>query len=250
MIQTLKDKSKLLILRIFTALARDMNVLAQAGPSLVIAPHPDDESLGCGGVIARLRKAGRDIRILVVTDGSASGKSAVISAEQIVAERRAETESAVFALGVTRENLVFLNFRDQHSHEQPDALDAALSDQLREYSPRQIFSPYAVDRHPDHRAIAASVDRLCHAGVIACPVYEYPIWYWSYTAIRELLNPATFMRLRRVAIGEFLKPKQTAVAAHKSQYEAPTNEEGWFTFPSGFLPLFFTPYEIFFEKRR
>ena len=50
----------------------DLVALARSSPALVVAPHPDDESLGCGGLLARLGDAGVDVRAILVTDGAAS----------------------------------------------------------------------------------------------------------------------------------------------------------------------------------
>ena len=47
------------------------------GKTLVVAPHPDDESLGCGGAIALLRKFGREVSVLTMSDGTLSHPNSV-----------------------------------------------------------------------------------------------------------------------------------------------------------------------------
>ena len=230
------------------ACARDLDVTGEAGPSLVLAPHPDDESLGCGATIARLRSRGQRVHIVIVTDGAACGRSSVIGPKEIAAIRRKETQNAAAALGVPPEDVIFFQFPDQHAGEQAQAIEAALGEEINRVKPRQIFSPYGVDAHPDHRVVAAAIDRLFQKGLVACPVYEYPIWFWPYGAVSHLIQPHKLMRLRRVQAQDFLVPKKVAIAAHRSQNVALTDEAGWFTLPERFVQRCLSPFELFFEK--
>jgi len=248
MTSAIKERAKNVLHKLFTFCARDLDLAAASGPSLVIAPHPDDESLGCGASIAQLRARGERVRIVIVTDGAAAGQSAIIGPEKLSSLRHKEAEQAAGALGLADGDLIFLQFPDAHTQEQEAAIEAALCEQIRSLNPKRIFSPYGVDGHLDHRVIAAAIDRLDAKGIIACPVYEYPIWFWSAHAVGHLLQPHKLTRLRRVAAGTFLAAKKTAIAAHQSQFQAPTDEAGWFSFPPGFLSRFLTPFELFFEK--
>jgi LmbE family N-acetylglucosaminyl deacetylase len=234
----------------FFCCARDLNVADAPGPTLVIAPHPDDETLGCGATIARLCAAGKKVHIAIVMDGAAAGHSVIITPEQLAIRRRAEALDATAVLGVPGEDVVFLAFPDGAATAHGGGIETALGEQTRAVAPGQIFSPYGVDGHPDHRAVAAAVDRLHRSGVINCPVYEYPVWFWPSGALGHLLQPWKLMRLRRAAAGSYLVSKKKAIAAHRSQHKALTDEVGWFTFGPGFLKRFLIPYELFFEKQR
>src|ERR1700722_2577564 len=75
---------------IFFLLARDATSLAAAGPFLVIAPHPDDESLGCGSFIARARRLGQRVRIIVVTDGRGAVVASQMTPDDLAVLRRNE----------------------------------------------------------------------------------------------------------------------------------------------------------------
>jgi LmbE family N-acetylglucosaminyl deacetylase len=237
-----------LIQSFFVACAKDLDITKDEGPSLVIAPHPDDESLGCGATIARLRSRGERVHIVIVTDGAASGRSAVIGPETLAAIRRRETGNAAQELGVPLENVNFLDFPDSRTIEAASAIEATLGEQICALMPRRIFSPYGSDDHPDHQVIAAAIDRLCRGGIITCPVYEYPIWFWSNRALGHIFQLQKLKALRRIPAKEFLAPKKAAIAAHRSQNVALTDESGWFTLPKSFLARFLTPFELFFEK--
>lgn len=248
MMSALKDRVNALVQSFLLACAKDVDFAKEKGPSLVIAPHSDDESLGCGAAIARLRSCGQPVHIIIVTDGAASGMSVLIGPEKLSAMRRQETENAAKELGVPSEDLVFLGFHDSKTEEAASAIEAALGKQIQALAPCRIFSPYGIDGHLDHQVIAAAVDRLFRRGVITCEIYEYPIWFWSYRALIHTIQPWKLIRLRRVPTQDFLAQKKAAIAAHRSQNVAPTDEAGWFTLQESFIARFLRPFELFFEK--
>ncbi|HUY67875.1 MAG TPA: PIG-L deacetylase family protein [Alphaproteobacteria bacterium] len=232
----------------FESRAQDLDILTAPAPALVIAPHPDDETLGCGAAIARLRAAGRRVVILIVTDGAASGHSAIVTPTELAVRRRREALEAAFALGVPAEDVMFLEFPDGAAATHGKAIEMALGEKIAALAPGQIFAPYGIDGNPDHRAVAAAIERLCHAGRVPCPVYEYPIWFWTAAALGHLFRWCRMQHLGRVAAGAFLDAKKAAMQAHRSQYEAPTGEPGWFLFTPRTLARFFRPYELFFAR--
>ena len=109
-------------LHVFYACARDIDVEAETGPCLIIAPHPDDEILGCGAVIQRARNAGRFVYVVIVTDGSASSRSSIIQPNELAALRREEACEACGILGVEAGNIVFLSFSDGQASAQIDGI--------------------------------------------------------------------------------------------------------------------------------
>jgi LmbE family N-acetylglucosaminyl deacetylase len=247
-LSVLKDRANTLVQGFFLAFAKDLDIAKDQGSSLVIAPHPDDESLGCGATIARLRSCGNRVHIIIVTDGAASGRSAIIGPKKLAAIRRLETLEAANELGVPPQDVLFLEFPDSHTQEAASAIEAALAEQICALMPQRIFSPHGIDGHRDHRVIAAAIDRLFRRGTIACQVYEYPIWFWSYRALAHLFQPQTLILLRRVATQGFLAAKKAAIAAHCSQNVALTEEAGWFTLQDRFVARLLVSFELFFEK--
>src|SRR6185437_8969291 len=83
------------------------------GPALLLAPHPDDETLGGGGLIAECCALGRELHVLVVTDGTGShAGSRAWRAERLLALREQEARQAVGELGLAAERIGFLGLRD------------------------------------------------------------------------------------------------------------------------------------------
>lgn len=247
-----------IIQRIFFICAKDINDM-DSKSCLVIAPHADDETLGCAAVILKARKAGQPVRIVIVTDGRFSAQSSIMTPDEIAALRREEAPRACAVLGVTSENIVFLPFTDCEAEEDKEKISSALLQQIKDFAPQHIFSPYGVDLHPDHQTIAAVVNNLVKSGNITCPVYQYPIWFWNFTAwslklaslpkilIQFLKHPCRSLCLRRVSAQDYLDLKKAALAEYRSQCENLTGETGWRLLPQVFLKKFFVPYELFFE---
>lgn len=232
--------------------------------ALVIAPHPDDETLGCGATIARKIAAKRRVNVVVCSDGRNSHRSAMIPPNDLAQIREVECTEACTTLGVQREDIEFLRFEDGHLSHRMDDMFHELADAVAACQPDEIYSPSPIDRNPDHRAIAAVMDELIRRGVVTCPVLEYPIWFWTARAwakdahgsplavIPTLLMPsraASLLRPVGVSTDGYLDLKREALEKHKSQVTNLTGEPGWATLPAAFLTNFFLSAELFFTGR-
>jgi len=215
---------------------------------LVIAPHADDETLGCGATIARARRAGRRVVVAIVSDGSQSVISAAITPRQLADLRIAEAVAAVAILGVDRGDVVFLGFPDTALEQNQRAIAEVLRHRIGELQPAEIFSPYGIDGHRDHRAVAAALTTLFEAGALTCPVYEYPVWFWPRRAMRHLAMPATLRRLRKVSTAGLLDRKRQAMDAYRSQRENFTGEPAAWFLTETVMRDFFQPEELFFQR--
>ena len=112
------------------------------GPYLVLAPHPDDETMGMGGTIALAAKAGTSVTVVIVTDGSAGGDAET---------RKAEAQKAAGILGV--DHIVFGGVRDRNVAGSGFIMER-LPELVKKYGPGSIFIPSFLEYHPDHRAVA------------------------------------------------------------------------------------------------
>jgi LmbE family N-acetylglucosaminyl deacetylase len=146
-------------------------VVPDARRALVLAPHPDDETLGCGGTIALLTRSGTDVRVAFATDGGASVGGG-LGRTALQATRRAEAQRACALLGTPPPS--FLNFADSTLATEVDALAARLAELLALHRPELVFVPWALDAHHDHRALAAALARCDLRGVRQ--VWGYEVW--------------------------------------------------------------------------
>lgn len=126
--------------------------------TLVLAPHPDDEALGCGGLLARLRAAGRtQVRVVFLTDGS-GGVEPVDDRRAYAARRRAEAARAAVPLGIGE--ITHLDFSDGHLESYLPELSEALRELLAAAPPDLLLVPSPAELSADHRAAFAALHRL------------------------------------------------------------------------------------------
>lgn len=124
------------------------NVLFSCNRLLVLAPHPDDESLGCGGTIAQCIRMGKDVCVVVISKGDAVN----VKIDNIVDVRKEESRKACEILGVKK--LSFLDFPDTALNKYHDEIKRRIGDVIRTYDPDIVFSPSPMDGHDDHVAVS------------------------------------------------------------------------------------------------
>lgn len=178
---------------------------------VVVAPHPDDEVLAAGGMLALAAEIGRDIALVAVTDGSASHPdSRLWSRERLAAERPRETHAALATLGVHPQTHVRLSLPDGGLAGQEAALAQRLQAVLR---PRDVvFTTWQLDGHPDHEATGratASAARQAGARCLQAPVWA---WHWArpgderlpWHRARRLRLPASVVCRKKAAVCAFI----------------------------------------------
>jgi N-acetylglucosamine malate deacetylase 1 len=144
---------------------------------LVVAPHPDDESIGVGGTLALHGIRGDRVTVAFLTSGELGmGNTPAYEASCI---REGEAGHAAAVLGVGR--LEFLRGRDWFLGDDPGDLVPRLVDLLREEVPGRLYLPHPNDWHPDHKAaIRIVVAALGELRVLGEPLdaelFGYEVW--------------------------------------------------------------------------
>lgn len=212
---------------------------------VLLSAHPDDETLGAGGLLAQLHGLGADVEVLLCTAGEASHpNSATVSPDQLGTTRINEFAAALASLGHAG-NWRFLGLPDSGLARHRDEVTAAVRDAAsRHAGPADqlvIVAPCRGDGHADHDALGAAAAEVAHDG--GHGLLEYPIWYWLWATpthpaweswFRLPLDPAT-----RAA-------KAAAMHAHASQVlplsPLPGDEA---LLGAEFLRHFDRPFEVF-----
>ncbi|HEX6203326.1 MAG TPA: PIG-L family deacetylase, partial [Thermoanaerobaculia bacterium] len=127
-----------------------------AESALVVAPHPDDEVLGCGGLLVGLAAAGAAVRVLFLTDGGAGEEGAARDA--YVERRRGEAAAVADLLGFA--GVEHTGLPDGRLAEHLDAACAALRRALLAQRPDLLLVPSPLEASRDHRAAFAALHRL------------------------------------------------------------------------------------------
>ena len=226
----------------------DLEDIVGLGGIVVVAPHPDDESLGCGGLIATARAAEVDVRIVVVSDGVGSHlNSKIYPPPRLKALREAETLSAVATLGLEPSQVHFLGLPDAAVPITGPLVEKAVDDIVAiaaDCAATALVVTWRHDPHCDHEASAILVD-LAARRIGPVRTLAYPIWGWTLPADAEVGPPPNGTRLdisRHVAI------KTSAIAAHRSQTEALiTDDPDGFRLEPAMVERFVRPFEIFLD---
>lgn len=146
--------------------------LGRADEVVVVAAHPDDETLGAGGLIAHCHASRLPVRIICVTDGAASR----FPEARIAETRAAELAEAIPQLA-PRASVTMLGFPDGETREHRAEIREALASALHDASPDAVIvAPWRGDGHRDHRIVGEVAVEVAGAR----RVLEYPIWMWHW----------------------------------------------------------------------
>lgn len=219
------------------------------GHVVVIAAHPDDETLGAGGLIALAERDGWSIDVVIATDGEASHPASPTHTPHDLAIRRAEeVRTAVSRLAPTA-RLHQLRLPDGAlAHHRP-ALQAAVQPLLEDdQSFTWLAAPWRGDQHPDHAAAGQVAAALSVTTAGRVQLLEYPIWawHWAHPHVDQLpWDRAQVLRLPP----NVMTAKAQAMAEHHSQVQPLSAQEGDQTLlPDAVLAHFRRDVEVFWAS--
>ena len=219
-------------------------------PALIIAPHQDDETFGCGGLIALKRRIGVPVTVVFVTDGGACYGDNIpdMARRKLVVLREAEATAALGVLGVSHDNILFLRFPDgalsSLDAEQQARLNTLLTLHLEDSPAREVYVPHRRDSHPDHEATYRIVGDILSAtentGKQTPELYEYPVWlFWSRNRLFDNLGLRDLANGQRIIVAGVLGDKAAAIQQYPSQLAS---------LPPGFAEQFLLGNEFFFRS--
>jgi len=138
--------------------------------ALIIAPHPDDESLGCGGSLSRHTSKGSRVKIIFLTDGD-KGDFEGRFGKEYVEIRRKSAKKALHILGVI--DFEFWGYKDRDFHQVAPEIKERLLSAVETFSPSLIYAPSPLEAHPDHRVASELVWNIRNdVGEAALVFYE------------------------------------------------------------------------------
>lgn len=183
---------------------------------VVLAAHPDDETLMCGGLIAMAATQGMSVNVVVATDGEASHPdSPTHSPEDLAPLRRRECTSAVTCLA-PQAHLRFLGLPDGKTAQNTDSMTAAVVEAVGDGSGCLLISTWRGDRHPDHHAAALAASTA--AWRTDAVHLEAPLWFWHWASPSDLPMLSQDGGLFSLRLDEPARAsKQAAITTHESQ---------------------------------
>jgi len=169
---------------------------------LVLAPHPDDESIGCGGTLASHARRGERVSVVFLTSGELGIKG--MTPEQVWQIREQEAQAAAQVLGIA--SVTFLRCPDWFLGDNIAPAAAALRPILEAERPEIVYLPHALEWHPDHKAalpvLASALDGI---SMTAPEIRAYEVW----TPLAEYGHVED--------ISAFIEQKLAAVRCYASQ---------------------------------
>jgi LmbE family N-acetylglucosaminyl deacetylase len=199
--------------------------------TVIIAPHPDDETLGAGGLIGRLCKRDMEVRVIAVTDG----ENAYPNEVNLGPIRRHEQAEALEVLGVNPSHIVRLALPDREVSRHESRLIELLIPLADEKC--HILAPWTGDFHPDHEACGRAAQQVAQRTRANLSFYFF--WTWH----RGTLEILSSLKLRAFPLDvTAINRKAEALQKHRSQLIHPSGEP---ILPKYLLGPTLWPYEVF-----
>lgn len=182
---------------------------------LVVAPHPDDDLIGCGGSIAKHLKNGYEVFVAYVTYGDA--ECSEFKSEEFTKIRKQETLEAASVIGLEEENLFFLEEKPWRLNE--ERIRFKLLELIRHVQPSVCYIPHATDAHVDHRIVG----QIALDAIVMAPSK----WFREYRSVIDPLPNAVVLAYEVWTpltspnyiedINEFMEIKLAALKQHRTQ---------------------------------
>ena len=218
---------------------------------MIIAPHPDDEALSCGGLISMARNTHKQVFVVFMTDGGEShqGCCCSITSEKLGRIRRDIAIRANRILGVDESNLTWLNLCDRNipdiQHFDFERACNLLVASLRRTNPQVVFAPHFMDIHPDHVASAHITQAALASYNGFVDLYYYPIWMvfqLNYSFLLNL-NNLKFVKLNIAVVQD---KKKAAIRTYMRDINPVCKIPYSGKPPKFFLRFFQDSFELFF----
>lgn len=218
---------------------------------MVIAPHQDDEVLGCGGLIGCKRSQNVSVEVVFVTDGAASHAwHPNFQSGELIPIRKDEALRALSILDVESSQVHFLNKPDSKlwyldNIERQQTIEQ-IAELLKCSEPGEIYVPHRKDRTKDHEATYQLVQAAIKLSGIETDVLQYPIWIFSRSLLFRDLKLHELAGAYRLSIHPMQAKKRQAIEVYRSQC-LPIDADTSPILKPAFLKRFFMPYEVFFK---
>ncbi|MFC1991319.1 PIG-L deacetylase family protein [Chloroflexota bacterium] len=194
--------------------------------AMVFAPHPDDEG-GAGGTMARWAREGKDVILVICTNGDKGTNDPKIKPEELAKTREAEQRAAAEVLGVRE--VIFLGHPDQTLVDTPE-LKKEITRLIRRYQPEVVVTTDPHRRymsHPDHRTTGQVV--LEAVSLYARNLYAFPDLFFEegleLHRVKEVLLWGAEAPNYFSDITDTFDIKMNATSCHKSQFGANPSPE-------------------------
>lgn len=166
---------------------------------LVVAPHQDDEVIGCGGAMALQRQSGGALKVVVLQDGADEHSSTALGRDALREKRNAESRAA--ARVIDAEEPIF--FGERNLRARMATISARLAEVIDERRIDVLFTPFVLDGHEDHRTcnlIVAEALEKCRRSV---RLWQYEVWGNCIPTVVVVIDEVIGVKLKMLSCFEF-----------------------------------------------
>jgi LmbE family N-acetylglucosaminyl deacetylase len=224
--------------------------LTKMSPIVVLAPHQDDETLGCGGLLSAASEAGLKPRVIYLSDGGASHRnSPTWTSGDLATVRRKEALAALRVLGVPEDQVEFLDWPDAAPLDPDSAEYRACIDGIvaifTTIGAKSLWAPRAGESHCDHQAATELADQIARK-VLGLRRLDYMVWGWDDDDIAKQ-RPSE--QVWSLPCASHAGRRRRALACHKTQTtQLIADAQEAFIIPEALAALTERPFEIFLER--
>lgn len=212
-IQFCKNIARLIRIFIFHVKCQMSNKLELPSNIIIVAPHPDDEALGCSGLIQRMIENGKQVHVFILSGGEKSHQGCChIDDSTLIDSRRNLSRKAAEILGLPLNQLHLLDYPDGNiSFNNPET--QRLQTLIEKISPDAIFVPHKGEGWNDHIEAGKIVREIIRTKSTPIQLYEYCVWFWYYNTwnldwknafVLKMVQKEHQMKLK--AIDVYIKP--------------------------------------------
>jgi N-acetylglucosamine malate deacetylase 1 len=224
-------------------------------PSLIIAPHPDDETFACGGLIGLKRKRNIKTAVVYITDGESSHQSCCnVDKKEVGSARKTLAIKSMKILGVGENDMFWMGLKDgdiPRDGENDFSLAAKkLLDIFQLVQPAEVYVPHPMDGWRDHEAVTElviSTGRLC---AFDLALFYYPVWMWHNLGLIRVGDLLRSSKVFRLDISSILGKKKRAIYEYMQQKNPGCGKPFCGNLPDGFVENFEYSFEIFFQSKK
>lgn len=213
---------------------------------LIISPHPDDEVFGCGGLIHSLTQNGKQIDIIILSEGEAVHRHCCPGDEEhIVSNRKRLTEEANKVLGLETLHIHRMKFPDGNffSAKNNKQLIQLLENKIQELNPSTVFIPHPFENSPDHIAATEIIANILNK--LNIPPYYYCVWTWYHMPIYKIFQ-LSYKKCILLKVNNQMAKNKAIDIYTKNNAKCGTSFSG--DLPTPFIFAFRWKYELFFKS--
>lgn len=232
-------------------LRRTAPYLSNANTALIVAPHPDDETFGCGGLISLKLAQGAVVHVVILSRGEGAHRGCcTVGEKEVAVERTRQAEQACDKLGLSRSNLHWLDFSDGKigAGKGDSAEVTKIQTLIEKIGPMEIYAPAPFDCWGDHERAFEIIKRAISGQKNDISLYLYPVWMWYNLRLRDLGRLNGWQALK-LDISAVQATKKEAMRYYLSEINFLCGTLWCGNLPEGFSQPFYDDYEIFFKLK-